>query len=125
MSGELLCERCGQNHPIWYTDNKSWNEVVRDNSSNFVFNFLCPSCFCFLAFVHYREVSFKVTLERAADNKEPVQQPLTQAKAAEALPERKIAPMCGNCMSESCLYTISVGSDECIKRFKPVRLLLV
>ena len=45
--------------------------------------------------------------------------------AAEALPERKIAPMCGNCMSESCLYTISVGSDECIKRFKPVRLLLV
>ena len=95
MSGELLCERCGQNHPIWYTDNKSWNEVVRDNSSNFVFNFLCPSCFCFLAFVHYREVSFKVTLERAADNKEPVQQSLTQAKAAETLPEGGIC--CSTC----------------------------
>lgn len=46
----------------------------------------------------------------------------TSANASDASPQGEIAPMCGNCMSENCVYTISVGSKECKKRFKPVRL---
>jgi hypothetical protein len=70
MSGELLCERCGQNHPIWYTDNETWNAVIRDEPSNYVFHFLCPSCFCFLAFIHFGGATFKVTLEAPQNTEE-------------------------------------------------------
>jgi hypothetical protein len=43
VSEELVCERCGRQHPVWFAPNEIWNRVIRSE------HFLCPTCFVVLA----------------------------------------------------------------------------
>ena len=77
---ELICDRCKQNYMGWFTDNDLWNKHVRDNASNFIFQFLCPTCFCFLAetngdkkawwFLTIDKRASKIVVEVRSDNNE-------------------------------------------------------
>lgn len=46
---ELLCQRCGREHPVWFAPNAAWNPVVRRENGSDEFPFLCPTCFIVLA----------------------------------------------------------------------------
>ncbi len=46
VSGDLVCQECGGDNPIWFTDNDVWNRVMggpdqRDDPGGV----LCPPCF--------------------------------------------------------------------------------
>lgn len=65
---EGLCQRCKQNYMVWFTHNDLWNRYCDK------FNFLCPSCFSFLAEQHGCKTTGWVLVpeERAAKSLEPV-----------------------------------------------------
>ena len=46
---ELLCQKCGQDYPIWYCDNFLWNPVAGfvEEQMNVRVSFLCLNCFAF------------------------------------------------------------------------------
>lgn len=51
LARELLCEKCGHEHPVWFAPNAVWNAVIRggDPGASDEFSFLCPTCFIVLA----------------------------------------------------------------------------
>jgi hypothetical protein len=49
---ELLCMKCGKEHPVWYAENPVWNAVVRHADGSEEWPFLCPTCFSVLAAAH-------------------------------------------------------------------------
>lgn len=44
---ELLCQKCGRDYPVWFTDNELWNLVVPED-----LHFLCMDCFAVMAEQH-------------------------------------------------------------------------
>jgi hypothetical protein len=46
-STELLCQRCGNEYPIWYCDHFLWNPVADHlmNETGVSVHFLCLNCF--------------------------------------------------------------------------------
>jgi len=42
---ELVCQRCDRDYPIWFTQNDTWNKVIRDEVAGDDFEYLCPTCF--------------------------------------------------------------------------------
>jgi len=41
---ECICQICGRDYPVWFTDNTLWNSVCGDK-----IHFLCLDCFAILA----------------------------------------------------------------------------
>lgn len=37
---ELICQKCGQDYPVWFCSNELWNQIVENNE-----HFLCLTCF--------------------------------------------------------------------------------
>lgn len=44
-TGDLKCDRCGIDNPVWFTASWLWNLVMGDDRMDV----LCPSCFILLA----------------------------------------------------------------------------
>ena len=42
---ELLCQKCGVEHSIWFATSKTWNKLLRDKIGYDKYDFLCPNCF--------------------------------------------------------------------------------
>lgn len=63
---ELLCERCGREHAIWFAANEIWNEVVGDSAS-----FLCPNCFMALADERFGQQCWEVRREAVGEAEGP------------------------------------------------------
>lgn len=59
---ELVCEKCGQKHAIWFTDNALWNEVIGREPHHF----LCPTCFTDIAEKYGIGGRWEVRLEKRA-----------------------------------------------------------
>jgi hypothetical protein len=78
---ELICDRCKQNYPVWFTENDLWNKIAGR------FNMLCPTCFCFLALVvDYKTTGWFLTVEeRASKSSELAATDNQQLKQAIAL----------------------------------------
>lgn len=64
---ECLCQRCNQNYMAWHTSNDLWNKYIDP-----FWNFLCPTCFTFLAEISGFKTSgwFVVPSERAFEENE-------------------------------------------------------
>lgn len=43
--GELVCDRCGDDYPVWWVRNDIWNSVMGNEGGGF----LCVTCFVLAA----------------------------------------------------------------------------
>lgn len=58
---ELLCMKCGKEHPVWYAPNDIWNAVMRQSDGSDRIPFICPTCFAVEA-TEYGADTFTITV---------------------------------------------------------------
>jgi hypothetical protein len=133
---ELICDRCKQNYPIWSSDNDVWNRVIRDNPCNLIFQFLCPTCFCFLGSNEFG-YTWSIKNDRADHNAKVaapesgvgpngpslqptasapdclVGEPAVVATAANKPQTETIMPKCSACKRVKCTYKAIFDYNGC------------
>lgn len=62
---EDVCERCGRNNIVWFTDNELWNNIAGQKG----FHVLCPICFVSIAERYIEVTAWKLVPENLRDRK--------------------------------------------------------